>query len=152
MTAVNQAIDGVNDFRDNPTGTLRLSITRAAAVQLIAPLLPEFLAEHPGITLEIIADDRDIDIVTGRIDAGIRTGEWIEKDMVAVRVFDEFRMVAVASPMLSRASPGAFESCATHGAQLPSAPLAQGRRHPIVGVRMRRPALPSRNKRLVYRR
>jgi DNA-binding transcriptional LysR family regulator len=98
MTAVSQAIDGVNDFRDNPTGTLRLSITRAAAVQLIAPLLPEFLAEHPGITLEIIADDRDIDIVTGRIDAGIRTGEWIEKDMVAVRVFDEFRMVAVASP------------------------------------------------------
>jgi DNA-binding transcriptional LysR family regulator len=98
MAAVDEALDGVNDFRDQPGGMLRLSINRPVAAHIIAPLLPEFLAEQPDITLEIVTDDSDTDIVTERIDAGIRIGEWIEKDMIAIRIFDEFRMTAVASP------------------------------------------------------
>ena len=98
MGAIDDALDAMNNFRDNPRGTLRLSIVRAAAITIIAPLVPEFLREHPDISLEIITDDSDADIVHERIDAGIRVGEWIEKDMVAVRIFDEYRMLTVASP------------------------------------------------------
>src|SRR5882757_8105444 len=98
MGAINDALDAMNNFRDNPRGTLRLSIVRAAAITIIAPLVPAFLREHPDIALEIVTDDSDADIVLERIDAGIRIGEWIEKDMVAVRIFDEYRMLTVASP------------------------------------------------------
>jgi DNA-binding transcriptional LysR family regulator len=98
MGAINDALDAMNKFRDNPRGTLRLSILRAVAISIIAPLVPAFLREYPDIALEIITDDSDADIIRERIDAGIRIGEWIEKDMVAVRIFDEYRMVTVASP------------------------------------------------------
>src|SRR5262249_16689810 len=98
MGAVNDALDAMNEFRNNPRGVLRLSIVRAAAASIIAPLVPEFLRENPDITLEILTDDSDADIINDRIDAGIRPGEWIEKDMVAVRIYDEFRMKTVASP------------------------------------------------------
>jgi DNA-binding transcriptional LysR family regulator len=98
MGAIDDALDAMNSFRDNPRGTLRLSIVRAAAITIIAPLVPAFLREYPDIALEIVTDDSDADIVHERIDAGIRIGEWIEKDMVAVRIFDEYRVLAVASP------------------------------------------------------
>jgi DNA-binding transcriptional LysR family regulator len=98
MGAIDDALDAMNNFRDNPRGTLRLSIVRAAAIMIIAPLVPAFLREYPDIALEIVTDDSDADIVHERIDAGIRVGEWIEKDMVAVRIFDEYRMLTVASP------------------------------------------------------
>ena len=98
MGAINDALDAMNSFRDNPRGTLRLSIVRAAAISIIAPLVPVFLREYPDIALEIITDDSEADIIHERIDAGIRVGECIEKDMVAVRIFNEYRMVTVASP------------------------------------------------------
>jgi DNA-binding transcriptional LysR family regulator len=98
MTAVDDALDAMNSFRDNPRGTLRLSIVRAAAISIIGPLVPAFLREYPDLELEIITDDSEADIVSERIDAGIRLGEFIEKDMVAVRLYDEYRMVTVASP------------------------------------------------------
>jgi DNA-binding transcriptional LysR family regulator len=98
MGAINHALDAVNSFRDNPRGTLRLSITRAVATTIIAPLVPAFLREYPDIALEIVTDDSDADIIHERLDAGIRMGECIEKDMVAVRIFDEYRIVTVASP------------------------------------------------------
>jgi DNA-binding transcriptional LysR family regulator len=98
LGAIDDALDAMNSFRDNPRGTLRLSIVRAAAITIIAPLVPAFLREYPDIALEIVTDDSDADIVHERIDAGIRVGEWIEKDMIAVRIFDEYRMLTVASP------------------------------------------------------
>jgi DNA-binding transcriptional LysR family regulator len=99
MGAINDALDAMNSFRDSPRGTLRLSIVRAAAISIIAPLVPAFLREYPDIALEIITDDCEADIIHERIDAGIRVGECIEKDMVAVRIFNEYRMVTVASPV-----------------------------------------------------
>jgi len=98
MGAINDALDAMNSFRDSPRGTLRLSIVRAAAISIIAPLVSAFLREYPDIALEIITDDSEADIIHERIDAGIRVGECIEKDMVAVRIFNEYRMVTVASP------------------------------------------------------
>jgi DNA-binding transcriptional LysR family regulator len=98
LIAVNDALDAMNYFRDSPRGTLRLSIVRSAAGSIIAPLVPAFLTAYPDISLEIVADDSDTDIVNERIDAGIRPGEWIAKDMVAVRIFEGFRILTVASP------------------------------------------------------
>jgi DNA-binding transcriptional LysR family regulator len=98
MSAVKQAIDAMNEFRDSPRGSLRLSIARVVALSLISPLIPEFLGEYPDIALEILTDDSDTDIAKERIDAGIRVGELIAKDMIAVRIFEEFRLFTVASP------------------------------------------------------
>jgi DNA-binding transcriptional LysR family regulator len=95
---IDQAIEAVKTFRDKPGGALRLSMPRAVARSLVGPLLPQFPATFPEIKLEIVADDTRSDIVRGRFDAGISIGERIAKDMIAVRLHDEFRMMAVASP------------------------------------------------------
>jgi DNA-binding transcriptional LysR family regulator len=98
LDGIEKAIDAVNAFRDKPSGALRLSMHRAVAESLVGPLLPHFLKTFPEIKVEVATDDTQTDIVTGRFDAGIRIGERIAKDMVAVRLLDEFRVLAVASP------------------------------------------------------
>jgi DNA-binding transcriptional LysR family regulator len=98
LDGIDKAIDAVNAFRDTPSGALRLSMHRAVAEALVGPLLPKFQAKFPRIKLEIATDDTQTDIVSGRFDAGIRIGERIAKDMIAVRLLDEFRVMAVASP------------------------------------------------------
>jgi DNA-binding transcriptional LysR family regulator len=105
MRAMNDALDAMNAFRDSPGGQLRLSVTRSVAASLLEPLLPAFFKECPDIALEIITDDSDADIVHDGVDAGIRFGEWISKDMIAVRLLDAFRMVTVASPAYLAAHP-----------------------------------------------
>jgi DNA-binding transcriptional LysR family regulator len=96
---IDQAIEAVKAFRYKPSGVLRLSMPHAIARSLVAPLLPRFPAAFPEIKLEIVADDTRSDIVRDRFDAGISIGERIAKDMIAVRLIDEFRMMAVASPV-----------------------------------------------------
>jgi DNA-binding transcriptional LysR family regulator len=98
LDGVDKAIESVNSFRDKPIGSLRLSVPRAAAMGLVGPLLPHFLAKFSEIKLEMSVDDTNSDIVSGRFDAGIRVGERIAKDMIAVRLLDTFRLMAVASP------------------------------------------------------
>ena len=77
---------------------LRINAPRSAAIGLIAPRLGRFHRSNPDVVLDITVDDRLTDIVAGRYDAGIRLGERLEKDMVAVRLTDEMEMMAVASP------------------------------------------------------
>ncbi|MBO0759605.1 MAG: LysR family transcriptional regulator [Bradyrhizobiaceae bacterium] len=98
LDGIDKAIEGVNSFRDKPIGMLRLSMPRAVAVIAVGPLLRKFLAAFPEIKVEVNVDDTHSDIVAGRFDAGIRIGERIEKDMVAIRLLDKFRRMAVASP------------------------------------------------------
>jgi DNA-binding transcriptional LysR family regulator len=98
LDGVDKAIETVNSFRDKPIGTLRLSMSRVAALALVSPVLPHFLAQFPEIKVEISADDSRHDIVSGRFDAGIRLGEQIAKDMIAVRLLEEIRVRAVTSP------------------------------------------------------
>ncbi len=98
LDGIDKALEAVNAFRDKPSGTLRLSMSRVAAMFVIGPLLPQFLAKFPDIKLEVAADDSHGDIVSSHFDAGIGIGERIAKDMIAVRVLDEQQMVAVASP------------------------------------------------------
>jgi DNA-binding transcriptional LysR family regulator len=71
---------------------------KTEAKLLVGPRLPGFLAKFPDIKLEIAADDTHSDIVSSRFDAGVRVGERIAKDMIAVRLLEDQRNMAVASP------------------------------------------------------
>jgi DNA-binding transcriptional LysR family regulator len=116
LDGMDKAMEAINSFRDKPIGTLRLSMPRVAATALVGPLLPQFLAKFPEIKLEVTTDDTHSDIVSGRFDAGIRIGERIAKDMIAVRLLDEFRVIAVASPgyLLNHPRPATPEDLHEH--------------------------------------
>lgn len=92
------ALDSINAFRDKPAGLLRLTVPPPVASFMLAPLLARFLAQYPAISLEVSADAALTDIVASRFDAGIRAGERVERDMIAVRIGGEVRSVVVAAP------------------------------------------------------
>ena len=92
------AVESINDFRDTPIGTLRLSVGTIPAQMILAPLLKRFLASYPGITLDIAVDSSNVDIAKGHFDAGIRYGRLIAQNMVVVRASPPSRILAVASP------------------------------------------------------
>lgn len=96
--AFETAVSDVGRYRAEAAGPLRINAPRIVANLLLAPLLGEFHRAHPAIELEIAVEDRITDIVAGRFDAGIRLGERLEKDMVAVRLGGELATVVVASP------------------------------------------------------
>src|SRR6266436_6137922 len=79
-------------------GTLRINTLGMAAKKVIAPRLGRFHRVHPDVVLDIVIDDGLSDIVAGRFDAGIRVGERLEKDMIAVRLTPDVKMLALASP------------------------------------------------------
>jgi DNA-binding transcriptional LysR family regulator len=79
-------------------GTLRINTLGMAAKKIIAPRLGRFHRAYPNVMLDIVIDDRLSDIVAGRFDAGIRVGERLEKDMIAVRLTPDVKMRALASP------------------------------------------------------
>lgn len=92
------AVEDLNEFRDTPTGTLRLNVSGVAAEIVLAPVIREFLATYPAISLDITVDDNDGDIVSRRFDAGIRVGRRVARDMQLVRVTEPSRLIAIASP------------------------------------------------------
>ncbi len=79
-------------------GTLRINTLGIAAKKIIAPRLGRFCRAHPDVVLDIVIDDGLSDIVADRFDAGIRVGQRLEKDMIAVRLTPDMKMLAVASP------------------------------------------------------
>ena len=79
-------------------GTLRVNTLSMAVNTIIAPRLGRFHRAHPDVVLDIVIDDSLSDIVAGKFDAGIRVGERLEKDMIAVRLTPDMKMVALASP------------------------------------------------------
>jgi DNA-binding transcriptional LysR family regulator len=92
------ALDSINTFRDKPAGLLRLTVPPPVASFMLSPLVPRFLAQYPAIELEVSVDATLVDIVAGRFDAGMRGGERIERDMIAVRIGDVIGGVVVAAP------------------------------------------------------
>jgi DNA-binding transcriptional LysR family regulator len=81
---VSAALDAVNAFRDNPVGTLRLNVPTIVARMTLPPLVARFLAENPGVRMEITAEDTFIDVLAAGFDAGVRYDERLERDMIAV--------------------------------------------------------------------
>ncbi|WP_443750737.1 LysR family transcriptional regulator [Asticcacaulis solisilvae] len=85
-------------LRDRPAGTIRITAGEHAAVSVLEPSMNSFLNHYPDITVEIIVDYGLTDIVAERFDAGVRLGEQVAKDMVAVRIGPDMRMAVVGSP------------------------------------------------------
>ena len=110
------AIDSLNEFRDKPAGLLRLTVAPPAAQTVLAPLLAKFLAQYPDIKLEISIDSANIDIVAQQFDAGIRAGDRVDRDMIAVKVTDGWRSALVGAPayLARRGTPRAPEDLGGH--------------------------------------
>jgi DNA-binding transcriptional LysR family regulator len=92
------ALEDIGSLRDKPSGTLRICAQHMAISYLIQPILPRFQELYPDIVLELISDEAIDDIFARGFDAGIRLGEFIEKDMIAIRIGPDLRQVAVATP------------------------------------------------------
>ena len=98
LEEITTGVSAVGALRGKPSGTVRITATRHAVSSVVMPALPRFLASHPDIRIDMIVDDNLIDIVAGRIDAGIRFGDIVEKDMIAVRIGPDIRMAVVGAP------------------------------------------------------
>jgi DNA-binding transcriptional LysR family regulator len=99
--ALAQTVAALSEVSAQPgeaVGRLRLSVPRAAVPFVIDPVLPSFRGRHPRVEVEVVVEDRLIDIVAGGFDAGVRLDEIIERDMVRVRLTDPFRFVVVGTP------------------------------------------------------
>jgi DNA-binding transcriptional LysR family regulator len=91
-------LQALSELRDKPAGTVRITATENASNTILLPKLAKFLPEYPDINVEIVVDYGLTDIVAQRIDAGVRSGEQVAKDMIAVRIGPDMRMAIVAAP------------------------------------------------------
>jgi DNA-binding transcriptional LysR family regulator len=92
------AADAARELAHRPSGLLRITAPRSVVSLLLQPVLASFAQAHPEVVVEIVADEELVDLASGNFDAGIRLGEFIAADMVAVRLTPPLRYVAVASP------------------------------------------------------
>src|ERR1700722_12632655 len=146
LAQVVAALSEVSAQPGETVGRVRLSVPRAAVPFLTDPVLPRFRERHPRIEVEVVIEDRFVDIVAEGYDAGVRLSEAIERDMVRVRLTDAFRFVVVGSPgyLARRGTPERPEDllrheCITFRSQTSGAlyawELERGRRNWRVPVR-----------------
>lgn len=98
LESIDGALDVLGEEHDRVTGTLRLTITRQAYDAVVRPVMAAFTAAYPAATIEVMIDYAYRDIIAEQFDAGIRLGEKIEQDMVALRVGPDLSMAVVAAP------------------------------------------------------
>lgn len=91
-------IAALSDLRDRPAGTIRISCGDSLVESVFRPMLKSFLREYPDITVELAISNGFVDIVEQGLDAGVRLGEALSKDMVAVRIGPDWRFTVVATP------------------------------------------------------
>jgi DNA-binding transcriptional LysR family regulator len=103
LSEVHTALDRVAGLRKKPAGRVRLLIPRFAAGTVLAPKLGEFARKYPDVVLDVTTNDTRMDIVAGGFDAGIHFGEYIAKDMIAVRVSRDHTPAIVGSPTYFKA-------------------------------------------------
>jgi DNA-binding transcriptional LysR family regulator len=97
LSEVSAAIDEVNRFRNSPAGTLRLNVPGIVAQLVLPPIVGHFLKAHPGIVVEVTAEDSFIDVLAAGFDAGVRYDERLEQDMIAVPIGPRVQRFAVAA-------------------------------------------------------
>jgi len=95
----------LSELREKPSGTIRITAMEYATDAILMPKLAKLLREYPDIKIEIIIDYGLTDIVTERYDAGVRSGEQVAKDMIAVRIGPDMRMAVVGAPSYFRTRP-----------------------------------------------
>jgi DNA-binding transcriptional LysR family regulator len=113
---IEQRVAALGDLRDRPAGTIRITAGEHAARTVLWPALEKLLPTYPDIKVEISVDDSLTDLVEGRFDAGIRLGERLGKDMIAVPIGPRVRMVVIGSPdyLARRGTPAAPHDLADH--------------------------------------
>jgi DNA-binding transcriptional LysR family regulator len=98
LAEITEAVDMVNDFRQRPTGTVRINAPVPAIEFILAPIAKAFLETHPDVSLELISDAARVDIVDGGFDAGVRFGEDLARDMIAVPLGGPLRYLVLGTP------------------------------------------------------
>jgi DNA-binding transcriptional LysR family regulator len=99
---IDAELAAVSELRDKPAGTIRITATEYAADTILLPKLAKLLRDYPDIKVEITIDYALTDIVAQRYDAGVRSGEQVAKDMIAVRIGPDMRMAVVGAPSYFR--------------------------------------------------
>src|SRR5215469_6318676 len=102
---IEAALTAVRELRDKPAGTIRITATEFAIDTILLPKLAPLLRQYPDIRVEMIVDYGLTDIVAQQYDAGVRSGEQVAKDMIAVRIGPDMRMAVVGAPAYFRAHP-----------------------------------------------
>ncbi|OQW61385.1 MAG: transcriptional regulator [Proteobacteria bacterium SG_bin9] len=95
---ITDALDDLNTFRGKPVGTLRFNSAKQSAQLVLLPIVTQFLRAYPDIKIELTTDDALVDMVSGGYDAGVRFGETIAADMIAVPIGPRHRFAVVGSP------------------------------------------------------
>jgi DNA-binding transcriptional LysR family regulator len=95
---IENELDSLNALKDKPAGTVRISVAEHAARNVLWPKIVKFMQKYPDIKVEMTIDYALTDIVAGKYDAGVRLGESLQKDMIAVNISPPMRMAVVASP------------------------------------------------------
>jgi DNA-binding transcriptional LysR family regulator len=143
LEPIDRALNKVRSVRHQPAGRLRLVMSRSAAVMVLLPRLTAFAEAYPDVVLDVVTATGPVDLVAGEYDAGIQLGEFIQKDMIAVRVSQKLRLAVVGSPgyFASRSIPQKPRDLNDHrciSLRLPGGPyrweFEQGRKAVTVGV------------------
>jgi len=95
---IDAELAALSELRDKPAGTIRITAGEHPASAILWPAVARLLPDHPDIKVEIVVDNALTDIVAERYDAGVRLGEQVDKDMIAVRIGPDMRMAVVGSP------------------------------------------------------
>jgi DNA-binding transcriptional LysR family regulator len=105
LQEIEAELAALGELREKPAGTIRVTATEHAAEAVLLPKLAPLLREHPDVKVEIAIDYGLTDIVAQRYDAGVRSGEQVAKDMIAVRIGPDMRMAVVGAPSYFRTRP-----------------------------------------------
>lgn len=113
---IEAGVAALGELRDKPAGTIRITSSEHAAGAVLWPALKMFLPRYPDIKVELISDSRLVDIVAQRYDAGVRLGEQVARDMIAVPIGPEQRMAVVGAPayLAGRAPPKKPQQLTAH--------------------------------------
>jgi DNA-binding transcriptional LysR family regulator len=116
MDEIEAELARLNEFRDRPAGNIRITAGEHSAEAILWPTLEKLLFRYPDVTVEVVIDYGLSDIVAERYDAGVRLGEQVAKDMIAVRIGPDMRMAVVGSPKYFKkhAKPGKPEDLTGH--------------------------------------
>ena len=98
LERIERAVAETRKQRESPAGRIRLIIPRTATQMVILPKLAQFARTYPEIVLEFTSSNDPVDLVAGEYDAGVQLGEFIQRDMIAVRVTQVMRLAVVGSP------------------------------------------------------
>jgi DNA-binding transcriptional LysR family regulator len=143
LEQIDRALNKARSVRHQPAGRLRIVMSRSAAVMVLIPKLKAFSESYPDVVLDVVTTTGPVDLVAGEFDIGILLGEFIQKDMIAVRVTRDLRLAVVGSPayFASRRIPQTPKDLHDHrciSLRLPGGPyrweFERGRKAVTVGV------------------